>query len=147
MKTLKSPRSLGLVCGLALGVLPAVYADHHGDSHFKKMDANNDGKVSVAEHTAAAKLMFTECDANHDGLVTAAEMDAAMVARGEKPAKDEKTSAEKIKMMDQNSDGKLTAAEHDAGTGKMFAKMDKDADGALSKAECDEAMKTMKKDK
>jgi hypothetical protein len=73
-------------------------------------------------------------------------MDASMAAKGEKPGKGEMTSAEKIKMIDQNGDGQLTNAEHETGTEKMFAKMDKNADGALSKDECDEGMKTMKKE-
>jgi Ca2+-binding EF-hand superfamily protein len=145
MKNSRSPRSVALACSLALCVLPAAFAGD--DAHFKKMDANNDGKISRIEHASGAKQMFTQCDANHDGVVTAIEMDAAMVAKGEKPAKNEKTSVEKIKVIDQNGDGKLTSAEHEAGSERMFATMDKDGDGALSKSECDEGMKTMKKDK
>ena len=48
-------------------------------------------------------------------------------------------------MIDQNGDGQLTAAEHEAGTETMFTKMDKNSDGFLSKEECDEGMKLMKK--
>ena len=134
-----------MVCGLSLCALPRAFADPDSDKHFKMMDANGDGKISRAEHAAAAKKMFNECDANHDGIVTAAEMDASLVAKGEKPGKDDKTAAEKIKMIDQNGDGQLTAAEHEAGTETMFTKMDKNSDGFLSKEECDEGMKLMKK--
>ncbi|MEO6567667.1 MAG: EF-hand domain-containing protein, partial [Opitutaceae bacterium] len=104
-------------------------------------------KVSRAEHAAAAKQMFATCDANHDGIVTAAEMDAATVAKGEKLAADDMTSAEKIQVIDENGDGRLTLAEHTAGTERMFGKMDKNGDGFLSKEECDEGMKMMKKPK
>lgn len=135
------------MCSFAVLALPAAFAGPEADTHFKKMDANGDGKISRAEHAAGAKQMFALCDANRDGTVNAAEMDAAMAAQGMKAEKDDKTSAEKIAVIDHNSDGKLTAAEHEAGSGKMFALMDKDADGSLTKAECAEGMKMMKKDK
>lgn len=134
-----------IACGLALCALPQAWAGNDADQHFKMMDANGDGKISRAEHAAGARKMFEQCDANHDGIVTAAEMDAATAMRGNKVAKDEKNSAEKIREIDQNGDGQLSTAEHAAGTEKMFAKMDKDGDGFLSKAECDAGMKLMKK--
>lgn len=134
-----------MACSLALGALPSAFADHQADQHFKMMDANGDGKISRAEHAAGAKKMFEQCDANHDGIVTAAEMDAALAAQGHKPGKLDKSSAEKIREIDQDGDGKLTTAEHTAGTEKMFNKMDKNSDGFLSKEECDEGMKLMKK--
>jgi Ca2+-binding EF-hand superfamily protein len=124
---------------------PAALAGKSADKHFKKMDTDGDGKISRAEHAAGAKKMFAQCDVNRDGIVTAAEMDSAMAAEGEKPGKHDKTSAEKIQIIDQNGDGQLTASEHEAGSEKMFAKMDKDGDGSLSKDECDEGMKAMKK--
>jgi Ca2+-binding EF-hand superfamily protein len=146
MKTGKKRTSIILACSLALSALPTALAGPGGDKHFKMMDANGDGKISRAEHAAGAKQMFSQCDANRDGIVTATEMQAAATAQGEKPGKHDKTAAEKIKEIDQNADGQLTVAEHEAGTEKMFGKMDKDGDGFLSKAECDAAEKTFKKD-
>lgn len=140
-------KPLFLACALALCALPAAHAGPDGDKHFKMMDADANGKISRLEHAAAAKQMFAQCDANQDGTVTAAEMDQAMTAKGEKIGKHDKSSAEKIQMIDQNGDGQLTLAEHNAGTDKMFGKMDKDGDGFLSKSECDDGMKMMKKDK
>ena len=147
MNTGKKRTSTLAVCILSLFALPVAFAGGDADKHFKKMDANGDGKISRSEHTSGAKQMFTQCDMNHDGTVTASEMDASMAAQGEKPAKDDKTSAEKIRMIDQNGDGQLTTAEHEAGTETMFATMDKNNDGFLSKEECSDAQKTMKKDK
>ena len=146
MNTSKNRTAFAVVCSLALFAVPAAFAND-ADKDFKQMDANGDGKISRAEHAAGAKLMFAQCDANHDGVVTATEMDAATLAKGEKPGKHDKTSAEKIQVIDQNGDGQLTAAEHEAGSAKMFALMDKDGDGYLSKAECDEGHKMLKKDK
>ena len=144
MKTRKRS-ALIIACGFALCATPQAFANAHADKHFKLMDANGDGKVSRAEHAAGAKKMFQQCDANRDGIVTAAEMDAAMAKQGAKPAEDDKTSAEKIRVIDQNGDGQLSTAEHEAGTEKMFGKMDTNGDGFLSKQESDEGMKMMKK--
>lgn len=146
MKIRKTLHAVVLASSLLVG-LPAAFANADADKHFKMMDADGDGRISRAEHAAGAKKMFEQCDANRDGVVTAAEMDAAMAAKGEKPAKDDKSSVEKIRVIDKDGDGKLTAAEHDAGTEAMFDKMDTDKDGFISKAECDAGMKLMKKDK
>jgi len=147
MNIAKNRFSLVLTCGLALAALPAAFAGKDAEKHFKKMDANGDGQISRAEHAAAAKQMFTHCDTNQDGVVTAVEMEASTALQGEKPGKHDKSSAEKIQVIDQNGDGKLTAAEHEAGTEKMFAIMDKNGDGSLSKDECEEGQKALKKDK
>lgn len=105
-------------------------------SDFKSMDANGDGRVSFAEHTAAVKRMFDAMDANHDGKVTAAEMDGAFEkVNGRKPAAGDKSAAEKIKAGDANGDGVLTAGEHETLAKRMFQSMDKNGDGYLSPAE------------
>lgn len=147
MNTGKKRTSIIVACSLALCVLPSAFANKSSDKHFKMMDTNGDGQISRTEHAAGAKQMFSQCDTNRDGVVTSAEMETSMAAQGEKPGKHHKTAAEKIQMIDQNGDGQLTAAEHEAGTEKMFTKMDKNNDGTLSKDECDEGHKAMKKDK
>src|SRR5688500_16757109 len=96
--------SIILACGFALCALPQAHADTHAEKHVKLMDANGDGKVSRAEHAAGAKKMFQQCDASRDGIVTAAEMDAAMAKQGTPAAEDDKSSAEKIRVIDQNGD-------------------------------------------
>jgi Ca2+-binding EF-hand superfamily protein len=51
-----------------------------------KMDTNNDGKLSAAEHSAGAKQMFSQMDADGDGALTAQEMqkgERAMTASDE----------------------------------------------------------------
>jgi Ca2+-binding EF-hand superfamily protein len=102
-------------------------------TEFKAMDANHDGKVTREEHAAAARGMFDKMDANHDGKVTAAEMDAAHQAiAGGEAGKNELSSAEKIKAVDQDRDGTLTTAEHAYGSRSMFDKMDVNHDGVLT---------------
>ena len=140
MTATKSKTSLVILCGLALAGLPCAFAgqtgEHSADAIFKSMDTDGDGRVSRAEHAAGAKKMFDKMDANHDGFVTADEMSACRDMDADKPGKIEMSSAEKIKMLDTNGDGKLSRAEHEAGADAMFTKMDTDGDGYLSPAEC-----------
>ncbi len=130
---------LTIVCGLTLasGVFAeSLPKDYAGDAHFKAMDTNGDGTLSPDEHAVGAKKMFGTMDANKDGTVTPEEMDAAHEKMaGKKTTKADRSSAEKIKVVDSNGDGMLSADEHVAGAKKMFDKMDTDKDGFLSKDE------------
>ena len=166
MTSAKTKTSLILACGLALVALPCAFANQHEGEHspaamFKAMDANNDGKVSRAEHAASALKMFTDADANRDGHVTLAEMEAAhakkaadhakmkadMPMKSDKPMMMEMSAAEMIKMCDQNGDGQVSKAEHTAHADAMFTKMDKDGDGFMSDSECTAGHEAMMKDK
>ena len=129
---------LGMTCGAALAHGPGK-----GDK-FKMMDTDGNGSISSAEHAAGVTKMFTEMDADKDGFVTTAEMDARHAAKGDKAMK--MSSADKIKAMDTDGDGKLSSAEHDAGAAKMFTDMDGDKDGSLSKSEMDMGHDKMKAD-
>jgi len=129
---------LAMTCGAALAHGPGK-----GDK-FKMMDTDGNGSISSAEHAAGVTKMFTEMDADKDGFVSATEMDARHAAKGDKAMK--MSSADKIKSMDTDGDGKLSAAEHDAGAAKMFTDMDGDKDGSLSKAEMGKAHGEMKAD-
>jgi Ca2+-binding EF-hand superfamily protein len=105
-------------------------------AEFDGVDANRDGRISAAEHAAAAKKMFRAMDANRDGKVTAAEMDAAYTkVTGNKADPSGMSGADKIKVVDRDGDGVLTASEHDAASKEMFRKMDADRDGYLSREE------------
>jgi hypothetical protein len=48
-----------------------------GGDWFARLDANKDGKVTLAEAEAKALQMFDKADANHDGTVTPEERKAA----------------------------------------------------------------------
>lgn len=109
-------------------------------SGFAKMDANSDGNLTADEHAGAAATMFTAMDKDNDGAVTAAEMDAAQGAMGGSGAI---SSADKIKVIDTNRDGRLSKEEHVAGSQMMFSKMDTDANGTLNEAEFDVGHKVM----
>lgn len=99
---------------------------------FAGMDGNSDGSITAAEHADATAAMFAAMDSDKDGSVTAAEMDASIGAMGGSTTM---LSADKIKTIDQNKDGKLSAAEHRDGSKSMFDKMDTEKSGALNETE------------
>lgn len=89
-------RTLILIVSLALTTV-AWAGDMHGKKHhfdkqmFDKVDSNNDGSISVAEHEAALERMlkmrrshFSEMDTDGDGLLTRDEAHAAREAMREK---------------------------------------------------------------
>ena len=47
------------------------------EAHMQAMDSDHDGRITAAEHAAAAQAMFTRADANHDGYLSQDEMKAA----------------------------------------------------------------------
>ena len=55
-------------------------ADRRANGFFAAMDANKDGKVTLAEATAKPLAMFDKADTNHDGRVTPEERQAARQA-------------------------------------------------------------------
>jgi Ca2+-binding EF-hand superfamily protein len=118
-----------LACALAM---PLLAAD--SNPMFRKMDANQDGRVSAREHARGAGAMFKAMDADRNGRVTAGEMTAAQSKVGNQRA-DGMDSAGKIRAVDRNGDGVLSASEHAAGSRAMFARMDRDRDGALDERE------------
>lgn len=142
---LTQTRSRLLASSLSLFLLPVAFAGDT-DKKFAKMDANNDGQISQTEHTTGARQMFAEMDTNGDGIVTATEMDAFSAKQGDK-SRDELSGVEKIRMVDQNADGRLTATEHATSADQKFAKMDTNSDGLLSKEELQAGHKMKKKDK
>jgi len=44
--------------------------------HLRAMDTNHDGRITAAEHAAAAQAMFARMDADHDGYLSKAEVEA-----------------------------------------------------------------------
>lgn len=169
---IKTKTSLILACGLALGALPAAFAEQHAgkspsDAMFKAMDSNRDGKVSRAEHASSAQKMFSEADANRDGRATLAEIETSFTKQHadqgrlqtdkpklqtDRPMKNDQpmrmgmSAAEMLNQCDQNGDGQVSTAEHVAHADAMFTKLDTDGDSFLSVSECAAGHEAMLKD-
>jgi Ca2+-binding EF-hand superfamily protein len=130
--------AVSLCAGFALtsGVLAADDKTDPVTAMIKLLDTNHDGKISVTELAAGAKVRFDAMDVDHNGRVTTAEMDASNKA-GTKGAYTAQSvsSATRIKAMDSNNDGMLTADEYAAYAKAQFDAMDSNHDDQLSEDE------------
>jgi len=95
------------------------------DGAMKRMDTNNDGKISRAEWNRKAEA-FDKLDSDNDGFLTREELTAA-VGRARRRG---------IQQMDANSDSKISREEW-KGKPKRFDRLDTDKDGMISPEELD----------
>jgi Ca2+-binding EF-hand superfamily protein len=136
---------LGALVGTLFTRVPAAQAGRPervgaAEAGIHRLDTDGDGRLSRAEHAAAARKMFEGMDGDHDGKVTADEMQATLAhTKGRRPSRSMKaanlTAADKIKLSDANHDGVLTIEEHLAAATTNFDRMDGDKDGLLSSTE------------
>jgi len=96
-----------------------------GAGRMKRMDADNDGKISRAEWKGKPEA-FARLDKNSDGFITRDEL--AESRRG------------RLAEMDTNNDGKISRAEWKGKPG-AFSKLDANNDGELSEDELKAARK------
>ncbi len=95
------------------------------DSDFKKIDKNNDGKVSKKEYNGAAAKTFNNLDKNKDGSLIKDELQAT-----------DKVAIEKfMQEADTNKDGKISKEEFAQAAEKRFKFLDKDNDGYIDQKE------------
>lgn len=91
----------------------------------KQLDANNDGKVSLAEFTTWRERQFDALDKDKDGSLSGQE-----VAAGE--TKLARSIRQKFELLDTNQDQRLSREEFRAGGRRRFLMFDADKDGHLS---------------
>ncbi len=113
---------------------PALLAE------FKRIDTNEDGRVSSSEHEVYARKLFDEMDANVDYKLTIAEIMASgpkffrhvSAGVGGILGGTELSSAEKIQRLDANQDGSISRDEHANGARAKYQAMDTNNNGELS---------------
>ena len=110
---------------------------------FARMDADKDGKVTLAEVTAFRANMVADADTDKDGLLSVDELAAHDVKMVQANAADR--AAARVAAQDLNADGKLSVEEMLAPPmpANLFGHLDTDGDGAISQAEFDAAKALM----
>ncbi|KMY68942.1 hypothetical protein AAU61_05090 [Desulfocarbo indianensis] len=114
----------------------------------EKVDLNGDGKVSLAEHLAWEKGVFTTNDLNGDGYITSREISEREMERVSKlresgaiTMSDEEFAAivsvqySLSPALDTDGDGKISLAEHLSFETKNFRNKDLDNDGHVTMEE------------
>lgn len=114
--------TLTLVAGLASS--PAIGAP----PLFTTLDSDGNGAISQAEFLTLRQEMFVRMDANQNGTLTLAEIEAARAAM---PQDRKIRRAPPFDQLDANKDGVLTMAEYTAQT-RGFEYADRNNDGQLS---------------
>ena len=122
------------LAGLATLILvPAVHANEpyfpRGERGFLRLDANKDGKLTVAEYGPLLAKRMAIMDANGDKSLSAAEIDAALAKRIEA------RRTRMMQLLDANHDGSITEPELSAVLEDMFDKADTDKNGGVDMAE------------
>ena len=96
-----------LACSLPLAANAQV---GRTDDYLSKMDADRDGRVSLAEYQDWLSYAFDGMDANHDGVLSPAEQPGG---RGQTLTREQHRArlAERFRKQDANRDGVLDAKE------------------------------------
>ena len=107
-----------------------------GESFFKRLDTDGDGKILSAEWQAASLKKFGKLDSSGDDAITADELDKMHGGMGGMSGMGEGTSHGDFKdglvRFDTDKDGKVSPTEWNAMGDKMFAHMDANKDGKIS---------------
>jgi Ca2+-binding EF-hand superfamily protein len=97
---------------------------------FDKLDSNADGTISAAEHTAAKRSMFARLDVNADGFLSKADKQQRRAKMRNHKAK-----------MDTDQDGRISREEFINAPSPIFAHLDQNEDGIITREEAQSAPK------
>lgn len=132
--SLKKPLVIATLIILPTATLSGIaMADQRAQKRaevIQRLDANGDGKLSVAESITRASLRFDRTDTNSDGELTVEEITATMKRRSS-----ERFARRIIRRLDADGDGKVTKAEMENQARKRFARMDADNSGFIEQSE------------
>ena len=149
---MKKMKTLAILTTLVLGGGGVALA--HGPGKLERLDANKDGKITLAEMKSEAAQRFSAIDADKDGRVVEAELTAhheqmrakfaeKFAARGDGAGKDGvchgkmgkrfgKGKGFFLEKMDSNGDGAIDSAEWTSHVEQRFARMDDNGDKVLA---------------
>ena len=72
----------GAVAAVLVAGIAAAQGGKHGERMFNRVDANSDGKITLAESQAFRSERFAKIDANGDGALTLDEIKSRRKRKG-----------------------------------------------------------------
>lgn len=134
--------TFAVVSGLAFAGSHAM-AKSMGSNHrmemLERIDANADGKITMAEITAHRDQLHAEHDKDGNNAISLSEFEGIWLSMMRPMMVD------KFQMMDDDGDGQITDAEVDKKMNRMMRRMDKNDDGAISLREMSRGHKKFKR--
>lgn len=104
--------------------------DQRSMMRFQRLDKDQSGGLSFEEFSTMLQMRLSNADANNDGKITSDELTAAFDKMGAGNMADRF-----MQRFDINGDGVLTTEEVQTRQKRMFARLDKNGDGALEPSE------------
>jgi hypothetical protein len=128
MRSIFAAAALALIAGTAQAQTPAPKAP----PRLPSADANNDGKITLAEFKAGRVARELRGDRNRDGKVDAAERKQVMAMAASFGGQRGQRLQNRWQDSDADKDGAVTRAEVEAAAARRFAVLDANKDGVLS---------------
>lgn len=104
----------------------------------KRVDLNQDGKVTREEMASHSSKRFEKLDTNKDGSLTEDEIRSQMKRKADRRAK------RIVRRTDTNKDGQVSRQEYFDHADKRFSRIDANGDGTITKDEMDSARAKMR---
>ena len=122
---------------------PTVDRPSRANAGIMRYDANKDGVVDRTEWKAGQEARFKRLDANNDGKLTQDELFARTPAVGNSVLPSDRQVERQsafFQRMDANKDGVVTLEEFMAQADRNFARCDVNKDGRTDTGECRQAL-------
>jgi EF-hand domain pair len=122
---------------------PTTDRPSRGNSGIMRYDTNKDGVVDRGEWKAGQEARFKRLDANNDGKLTQDELFARTPAVGNSVLPSDRQVERQsayFQRLDTNKDGVVTLEEFMAQADRNFARCDVNKDGRTDTAECRQAL-------
>ncbi len=129
-------RGRAIVVGLALALAPFSAA-----AHLPAFDANDDGRITLAEYQDGWRRILMRADIDGDGRITEREWLTAAgklqrwLRKTDRPDWVAMGNGRLFAALDLNGDHVVTRAEIDTVTRRRFARFDTNHDGVVTQAE------------